>query len=302
MIFKIKKIINWLNKILFLGALLFLFFYLKQSISKISVSDFWFNGLFLFLSFLFILSAQYLQALLWHWITCDNGCSVKINTAVFLRLKNEILKYIPGKISQVGSIIIDYDLLGASKSKVAFSVVLENMFSLFGGVLASIFLVYCYTSNFWFSVLLFTILLIIIILGNKIFITVFFKIYSKIKKTNRFEYQSNRNIVKYLFLYFIVWLIFGLGFFFLLKSVYNIENEHLLLIVFSFSASSLIGFIVFFVPAGLGFREGGLVFFLRDILPTSIILIPIILSRIQIVICDLISLLISYLFKLKKSK
>lgn len=299
---KVAIILKYTNRILFLVSILFLAWYFKENYFHLNIDTLKINKLSLIISFLCTFTAQYIQAFLWHNITNRTECSINFIDSIYLRLKNEILKYIPGKVSQVGSLIIDYNLNNAPTSKVAYCIFLENVFSLLASVLTSVFVLYFLIPSQW-------LLLIILIFGailfaafNKIIIKYLVKIYNKFKGTIALNQLGFKDYLKYILYYIVVWFLFGLGFFFLFKAVYPISFKLLLIVISSFSASSLIGFLVFFAPAGIGFREGSLFFFLKSYFPSSILLIPVLISRFQIVVCDLISFLVISLIRILVGK
>ena len=90
--------------------------------------------------------------------------------------------------------------------------------------------------------------------------------------------------------------IFGVSIFLFINSVYNIPVSRFIFIISSFIFSSLIGFLAFFTPSGLGVREGMLILLLKYIMPGSMAGILSITSRILLVTNDLLLFFIVFLY------
>lgn len=87
------------------------------------------------------------------------------------------------------------------------------------------------------------------------------------------------------------WLLVGVSFFIFIRSFYPVEFHYLLIISGIYAISYAAGFIVFFMPAGLGVREGILVLLLSLFIPAPIAIGMSLLSRIWIIGLELLILL-----------
>jgi uncharacterized membrane protein YbhN (UPF0104 family) len=97
-------------------------------------------------------------------------------------------------------------------------------------------------------------------------------------------------------------LVFGLAFYFFIGSFYPFSFENYFFITGAFSIAGLIGFVAVFAPAGLGVREGVLVFTLSMIFPSAIAAIISLISRLWMTICELIVLLIVFVTSYLKNR
>ena len=87
------------------------------------------------------------------------------------------------------------------------------------------------------------------------------------------------------------WLLYGLGFALLTRAIFDVGPEHLASLVFSTTTSFLVSLLMFFVPAGLGVRESVLIFTLEGLLPDAIITLGALLSRVVLIIAEVLGAL-----------
>jgi hypothetical protein len=85
-----------------------------------------------------------------------------------------------------------------------------------------------------------------------------------------------------------MWIGFGLQFFFLLKSVGISSNAFYCISIYP--VSWVIGFIIVFLPSGIGIREGVMVILLSNFLTSPQAITISILSRIQMTLSELLFL------------
>jgi len=118
------------------------------------------------------------------------------------------------------------------------------------------------------------------------------------------EIKINEGYPKILFLILLnainLGLIGGFSFYLLISSFYCISVSKILFIAMALGISSLSGLIAFFAPAGIGVREGVLIYFLNFFLPPHLSVLVSIISRLWLTICEII--LISFAYILKKQK
>ncbi|MBC7235682.1 MAG: flippase-like domain-containing protein [Chloroflexi bacterium] len=87
----------------------------------------------------------------------------------------------------------------------------------------------------------------------------------------------------------LTWLVYGAGFGLLVRSIDpTFSWDQVPLLLFGTTASFLVGLLVFFVPAGLTIREGVILFTLEDALPPTVALTAAILSRLLLLIAELL--------------
>jgi hypothetical protein len=107
---------------------------------------------------------------------------------------------------------------------------------------------------------------------------------------------SYRQVLGYVGLYFINWLLFGVALYVFIRSFYSLELSSILYLSGAFSLSSVIGILALFAPSGLGVREGILAIFLNQVMPTSVALVVSVASRLWITVAELAAAGIVYVF------
>lgn len=283
-----KSHLKVFNIMLFFVALYFIGRYFINSYGMLSLERPIFNIHYFVISCFLVLLAQLIQALLWAYITKELNIYLGFWETLNIRLKNELVKYIPGKVAQFGSIIIDYQNQNKAKSKVSLGIGIENVLSIFGGLICSIFFVQFIIKDTLIVLIICGVILLISFFSNRIILKVLFSVYAKLKGIDRTNLTISPKMSRLYIYYTLTWALFGLSFLFLLKSFEFANLNQVLSVISIFSISSFIGFIAFFAPAGLGFREGSLSFLLDNYLTKHNYFYPIIISRLQVVISDVI--------------
>lgn len=93
------------------------------------------------------------------------------------------------------------------------------------------------------------------------------------------------------------WLLFGLAFWLLVRTVYPVPLDRLPLAIGSIGASWLAGFLVILAPGGLGVRESLLLVLLKSWLPLEIATVVAIASRLWMIAGEFLVLLAVYAFQ-----
>lgn len=93
------------------------------------------------------------------------------------------------------------------------------------------------------------------------------------------------------------WILFGLGNYLIAVSLTFLTPIHFVLFVSLFVFSWLIGYLFFVSPMGLGVREGMIVFSLTLFAPLSVVALIAILSRIGILLAEILSLIVFSSYK-----
>ena len=92
--------------------------------------------------------------------------------------------------------------------------------------------------------------------------------------------------------YIIYWMVAGAAFYFFLMSYYPLGLYFIPILSGIFAISFAAGYVAFFAPAGLGVREGILIFLLSFFMPTSVAIGIAILSRLWILGVELLILIV----------
>jgi hypothetical protein len=129
------------------------------------------------------------------------------------------------------------------------------------------------------------------------FIAIFLKIAKREPvKLNMTYYQ----LLKIISLYVANFMVFGIGFVLFINSIYPISFSNYLFITGTTAGAGLIGLFAIFVPAGLGVREGVMVFTLSLIIPPTFACIIALTSRIWLTLGEVF--LFGLIFSFSKIK
>ncbi len=210
-------------------------------------------------------------------------------------------KYIPGKVWQYLGQIYLGQKVGLPKGVTFFSMILLFIAYNLVGILLFLFSLF-----FWqrFSPPLISALLAVFVLIflvtlyppilNKV-LKIVFRLFKKEALTIKAGFDQ---IVKILLILIVDWGIFGIGVYFLVNSFYSIDFNQTVILCGIFAISVTSGILSFFVPAGLGVREGVQSYLLSFFLPVSMAILISLVMRVWIVLGELICFLIA--LKIKK--
>jgi len=284
----------------FIGLLIFFFIfrYVYLSISENDLSSIKFNFYMLFFSIILIATGILFQHYLWYLITFYFGVRITTFKSIKIRSYSELGKYIPGRVVLYGILFTSYKKFKISQKKIAFCSIIESVSSLTSAIIVALVALFLVNFEVELNVKLFSIIflifcLIIIYPGIlQYLLNIIFKLFKKE------IIEINISYLKILFIVFLntfTWLIFGLSFYFLINSFTLISFSNYWYLTGTFAISSFLGFIAIFVPAGLGIREGSLILLLGKIIIEPFSGMASILSRLLIIIGDVIIILVFYL-------
>ena len=96
------------------------------------------------------------------------------------------------------------------------------------------------------------------------------------------------------------WIIFGIAAYFLINSFYHIDLSQTVILCGIFAISVITGIVSFFVPVGLGVREGVLSYLLSSFIPVSAAILISLVMRVWIALGELVCFFVA--LKIKKPK
>ncbi len=295
-----KKLILKLCKILF-GALVvvFLVWYFRRNrdefSEKIKNVD---MGIFVF-SMLFYFVYKITLASLWHYITKINDCAIPYEKAVTSYLYSILGKYIPGKVFMLAARLTYYKEENAPLSKVTVCFFIENVCTLLGAAMLFIVSLFFFPNELledykWLTLLLIAAFFICI---NPKIINFFLRIVGKLFKKNLEIPMKYSQMLKVVLLFIGNWLIIGVGFFILTKSIYPaVEMSHLLFCAGIWGVSAIMGILAVFAPSGLGVREGIIVAGLMLIMPEGDAMVISVVSRLWQTIPELLLVVLAFIY------
>jgi len=243
----------------------------------------------------FILSL-FIQGVAWFYLHKKIGKKVRFFELLYAYYASNIVRYIPGNIWSYLMRLRKNKKLGVSESETLYLSLIEIIF-----FLISSWIVFILSIFFWTEPLVFSNKYTVLFIVSILFII--FAIFSpRIVKWYIKKYMHGHNIsfafiklpwhnlIKIFLIYFIYWAIAGLGLYFSLLSIYYLTPT-LLIVIFGINAVAwLIGFVSFITPSGIGAREPALIFFLVSYIPTSIAGAISIISRLIMVISEIVIL------------
>ena len=199
--------------------------------------------------------------LIWRSILGKFGTKIGVKQAYKSWIYSNVGKYVPGKVWQFagrimltkeayGEVIVVTMLLEMVISSVA-AIIVFLLGTLVGGIFTTVWVKYLSIA-----------LPVLIVLLHPYFLKQILKILSKIRKVELHENftMGYRDILMYLLFYIILWFLTGTAFKIMIQGS-NLEIS-LIDLVSSYAISWVFGIIAIFSPAGVGVREGAIVFFL----------------------------------------
>ena len=285
-----NRILKLSKSIISIAIIFFIIKYVKSNIDALQNFKFQINYLYLSVSF-FILSAFILnQSFLWYYLTFQNNCNINLPTSIITRIYSEFGKYVPGKIVGYAMLFFKYSNEGKSKMLVSFCMFFELLSTILAATLIFLFSIILTERHEFqiYKILIITLLLAFFILIHPKILNYFIAIFLKILKQEEVKLNiSYFQLLKIISLYVANFMIFGISFFLFINSIYDVSFSYFLFLTGTTAAAGLIGLFAIFVPAGLGVREGVMVFTLSFIIPPAFAGIIALTSRIWLTLGEI---------------
>ena len=273
-------------------SLIIIFFiveYIKSNIATLKDFKFHINYYYLTASFTIVLFYIFNQFLLWHYITKQNGCNLGFCKSISSRAYSEFGKYIPGKVFGYAMLFYIYSKENKSKALLSFSIFFELLASTLAAALIfllSVFITDISEFRHYRFVALILLLCFFIIIHPGI-LNYFSRLFFKIMKREPIKMNiSYYQLLKIILLYSLNFFIFGFAFVLFTKSIYSVSFSDYMFITGATVGAGIIGLFAFFVPAGLGVREGVMVFMLSFLMPPAMAGIIALSSRIWLTFAE----------------
>jgi glycosyltransferase 2 family protein len=221
------------------------------------------NLTYLFLSLVLLLLGYIVEVVVWKNILISSGFSVTFKNCFIANGLSIFSKYIPGKVwILVGRAAYIAKSENQSLSKLSYiSFKMQIIASWTGLILGVIGLFFFEGALIWGWLILFLWIFLSVIMFSRRAHNVMQYILNKILKKNLvLPIVSAKNIIKLSPWFFLNWLLWSLGFYFL--SVCLFESNIHWGIGLGFPLATTLGVLSFFAPGGLGAREGVLIGFL----------------------------------------
>jgi len=224
------------------------------------------------------------RALIWHYITVINKASIRLSEAIVVWFFSLLGKFIPGKVFYLGLRVYHYKQKGQSASAVTFSFFLEYMTGIASSILLFVlsFSLIPQTSFHVYRPLGVIISCTILAILHPKLLGPLLQAIRRILKRDipGIESVAYIDILKITLLYFLSWGIMGLGFYFIVNSVYPLPFVDYPYVSGAFALATIIGILSLFAPSGIGVREGVIIGAMAQIIPTAIASVVAIIARI----------------------
>jgi glycosyltransferase 2 family protein len=274
------------------------FFYseFQKNWDEISAYSFNVNLYFLILSFALMLISSLMETYIWQ--ICVNDYipkKLKFSESLALFNTSALLKYIPGRIWSYTAQIAMMSLKGISKSLLIYiNVICFLCFTVVSAVYG-----FCYYFFFMkvaslnISILVLTMFIIFVfafIKWNTVIVNHLINTINRLFKRKIEPIKMRKLLLGSIhLLYLLDYMFMGMSMYFLALGLsMNISLSSILAITATISLSSLVGYIVFISPGGLGVREGVMFVMLKQFSNIEAALILPIVTRIVVIIIDIL--------------
>lgn len=216
-----------------------------------------------------------------------------------------LIKYFPGKIWGVTGRVVMSKSDGVPEGTNALSIILESLFLMISASLVGLpALAVFYSMPIEIRIIMLISPFVLVFLHPSMIL------WSVKKLSARFpgyiislEYVPEyKTMIILLIRYCLVWVFQGLGFWFCLKMVHELPWTNLWVAITGNCLAWLVGFLAVFTPAGLGVREIILARFTSGIIPAGPGAMAVVMSRIIIILCEIITASILYIATLFSKK
>ena len=240
-----------------------------------------FNLLPFFLGIFFLILFFLFRSQVWKELLKNDGYIIGTAESTFLLANAEIKRYIPGSILSFIARIRNFGALKIPNGIIVKLILYESALFAITSVLVSIPAAFYFFPGF--PIIIFIILITIIIIISGV--------------TLRKRVDPLRFFETPFILMIIAWVFYGLGNYLVSVSIIYIDPSKILQVSSLFVLSWLTGYMVLVVPMGLGVRESVTTLGLSSLMPISLAASVALITRIILVISEVLFLALSYLFR-----
>lgn len=252
----------------------------------------------IYVAFICFLLAQFIQGVGWFYLHKKIGQKVG-----FLNLLNayylaNLIRYVPGNIWGYLARLRRQKKIGVSEPVTLYLSLIEIIL-----MIVSAWVIFLISIFFWTQPLVIgneyiilpaiSILFLIFAIFSPAIVKWYIKKYMRGRQINfAFIRLPWRSLTKIFFIYFLYWCVQGLALYFSVISLYPAGIELIIPAAGINAVTWMIGFISFITPSGIGIRETTMIFFLATYIPVGIAGTIAIVSRLIMVICEFIMILL----------
>lgn len=230
---------------------------------------------------------------IWQVLVADFSLRLSFRDAFQIFYVSNLARYIPGRVWQTSASMVLLKSYGVPLRTSALLSIVSQIATLAAGLVVSLPLVYLWQSQSGFSwSLLASLIGITALLGLVIFFPEVWgswlnQLLARLGRDTKMIAITRARFCKYVALYVTSWIAAGLAFYVLLLAFYPADLQILPYVVAASAFGYVIGYILLFVPGGLGVREVVLIVVLGLLVPGSIASLVAIVSRFWLVAVEL---------------
>ncbi len=247
----------------------------------------------LVLSVLVSVLSYFIQIWAWYLITLKLKIAISFKETLESWLYSQLGKYLPGKVWLLLGRFYFYESKGKSKKSISIALYLETVTIIMAAGLMFLAALAIFREKWLFDSLNQSGGLVLLCLFG--FASLHPRVLQKILNwiLVRFNGEpvslsiSYSNVLWILIVSILAWVVGGVGFYLFVDSVYPITSQYLLFLTGALAISSVLGLVAIFAPAGLGVREGTLVYLLSFVMATPVAVIVSILTRIWMTLIEI---------------
>lgn len=289
---KNKRYVITLQYIIIIVIFYFLFKNLHKNYHQLNLGDLKLDLMSLLLSFPFLLMSFPLAVYGWKLTLKILKEDVPYWKCFQFSSLTLLAKYIPGYVWPYIGKIYFCKKEGVSEPKAMVSIYIDQWMIIVSGILFFLISYHANSMDVWkndaVSAYMPVGFFILIFLHPRVMVGLLnFILKKKQKEKIKIEIKL-LGIFELILIYSGFWLLCGVGFNFFINSIYAIGFGKVFVVAGILSMSWVIGFLSFFVPMGLGVREAVISVLLSAIMPSAIAIVIAIVSRIWLVVPELI--------------
>ena len=288
---------HWATIVLITLLFALLFYELAKTWKRIPFEKLHFDPVHLLLSYglLFVSSACGIEG--WRRILKTSGEKVTFRQAFRLIGRTILAKYLPGKFWFVVGRVYLGKAEAFSQQRVAVASVFEEVLLLLSAGLMLILIELPLLVS-QFTYLLVTLITVMgggLLLLHPRVIQGLLGVVMRVLKRNPVQVGGRyRDYLGITLVYLLGWLAQGMGFFFLCRMIYPLPWTSVSSVVGAYTLSWVVGLLAFFVPGGLGIREGTLSVALGGLLTGPLSILLSLVSRLWITLYELLFAVIAF--------
>jgi uncharacterized membrane protein YbhN (UPF0104 family) len=276
------------------AVVLVIFGFIARSLAlnweQLSGADLHFDPWLLLLSILLLTVWMIGQAWIWHLLTITVRVAIPLPKAMAAWFYSQLGKYVPGKVFLYLARLHFYVREGRPAGPVTLAFGVEFV----GNMAAAVFtaLVAGLTVDApgfdryrWLLVV--ALVMFLVSLQPRVLEWLIVQAARLMRRTPFPVTLTYSQILRYLGLYVLNWLVFGVALYVFVRSFYDLELSSILYLTGAISLAGMIGILAVFAPSGLGVREGILAILLDRVMPTAVALVVSIASRVWLTVVEL---------------